>query len=107
MSAKILIFACRGVCAFTLAKREEKSAFLFNFLVVRRRGSVGTNIVSWVHHIFLPFLFCFYFFLIFHICSNKGAWGLGGGMLQQNWPKIQSMGTIETVTRPSRLYYCS
>jgi len=54
MSAKILIFACRGVCAFTLAKREEKSAFLFNFLVVRRRGSVGTNIVSWVHHIFLP-----------------------------------------------------
>jgi hypothetical protein len=54
MSAKIFIFGCRGVCAFTQAKREEKSAFLFKFLVVRGRGSVGSNILSWVHHRFLP-----------------------------------------------------
>ena len=30
-SAKIFIFACRGVRAFTPAKREEKSAFLVFF----------------------------------------------------------------------------
>ena len=38
MSVKIGIFLCRGVCAFTLAKREEQSSFSF-FL------SVG---VQWV-----------------------------------------------------------
>ena len=31
MSAKVLIFVCRGVCTFTPAKREEKSAFLVFF----------------------------------------------------------------------------
>ena len=35
MSAKIFIFACRGVCAFTQAKREEKSAFFVQFFAFR------------------------------------------------------------------------
>ena len=34
MSVKIFIFARRGVCAFTPAKREEKSSFLFKIQIL-------------------------------------------------------------------------
>ena len=53
-SAKIFIFTFREVCAFTPAKREEKSAFCSNFWVV---GVRWAQIYSRGHTIF----FCLFF----------------------------------------------